>query len=40
MKKANKNLKKMPRFKNEDEERNFWARHSALDYFDNENTSG
>lgn len=26
--------KKIPKFKNEDEERDFWATHSALDYFD------
>ena len=32
MKKSNK--KRIPKFKNEDEEREFWARHSALDYFD------
>lgn len=24
----------IPRFKDEDEEREFWATHSALDYFD------
>jgi predicted DNA binding CopG/RHH family protein len=24
----------IPEFKNEDEEREFWATHSALDYFD------
>ena len=27
-------LKKLPRFKSEDEERDFWATHSPLDYFD------
>lgn len=27
-------IKKMPRFKNEDEEREFWDTHEALDYFD------
>ena len=27
-------IKKMPRFKNEDEERKFWDTHEALDYFD------
>ena len=27
-------IKKMPRFKNEDEERDFWDTHEALDYFD------
>jgi len=26
--------KMIPNFKNEDEEREFWATHSALDYFD------
>jgi predicted DNA binding CopG/RHH family protein len=26
--------KKIPNFKNEDEERNFWDSHSPLDYFD------
>jgi len=31
MKKANR---KIPKFKNEDEEREFWAIHSPLDYFD------
>jgi predicted DNA binding CopG/RHH family protein len=25
---------KIPKFKNEDEERKFWATHSPLDYFD------
>jgi predicted DNA binding CopG/RHH family protein len=25
---------KIPKFKNEDEERQFWATHSPLDYFD------
>ena len=25
---------KIPKFKNEDEEREFWATHSSLDYFD------
>ncbi|PIP52151.1 hypothetical protein COW80_04875 [Candidatus Beckwithbacteria bacterium CG22_combo_CG10-13_8_21_14_all_01_47_9] len=29
-----KNIKPIPKFKNEDEERNFWATHSATDYFD------
>ena len=28
-------LKKLPKFKNEDEERDFWDSHSPLDYFDN-----
>ena len=27
-------MKKLPKFKNEDEEREFWATHSPLDYFD------
>ncbi|MBA7641785.1 hypothetical protein ES703_49470 [subsurface metagenome] len=31
MKKGNKPI---PKFKNEDEEREFWATHSPLDYFD------
>ncbi len=26
--------KKIPKFKTEDEERDFWATHSSLDYFD------
>ncbi len=26
--------KRIPKFKNEDEERKFWATHSALDYFE------
>ena len=34
MKKMNK---KIPKFKNEDEEREFWATHSPLDYFDSSN---
>lgn len=29
-----KKLKKIPQFKNEDEERNFWATHDSSDYFD------
>jgi predicted DNA binding CopG/RHH family protein len=29
-----KNKKLIPDFKNEDEERAFWANHSPLDYFD------
>jgi predicted DNA binding CopG/RHH family protein len=29
--------KKIPIFKNEDEEREFWATHSPLDYFDSKN---
>ena len=27
--------RRIPEFKNEDEEREFWATHSPLDYFDN-----
>lgn len=27
-------LKKLPRFKNENAERNFWQKHSPLDYFE------
>jgi predicted DNA binding CopG/RHH family protein len=34
MKKINK---KIPNFKNEDEEREFWATHSPIDYFDSNN---
>ena len=34
MKKMNK---KIPNFKNEDEEREFWATHSPIDYFDSKN---
>lgn len=29
-----KHLKNLPRFKSEDEERDFWATHSVVDYFD------
>ena len=29
-----KNIKLIPRFKDEDEEREFWATHDATDYFD------
>ncbi len=29
-----KSSKRIPKFKNEDEERQFWATHSPLDYFD------
>jgi predicted DNA binding CopG/RHH family protein len=29
-----KTNKRIPKFKNEDKERRFWATHSALDYFD------
>ena len=34
MSKKKKQLKKIPKFKNEDEERDFWALHDATDYFD------
>ncbi len=27
-------IKKIPKFKNEDQERAFWAKHDATDYFD------
>ncbi len=33
----NKKLKKLPVFKNEDEERDFWATHSSVDYIDWDN---
>ena len=29
-----KNIKKLPKFKNEDEEREFWSNHDLTDYFD------
>lgn len=29
-----KKLKKIPAFKNKDEEREFWATHDSTDYFD------
>jgi len=29
-----KKLKKVPRFKNEDEERKFWAEHDSTEYID------
>ena len=29
-----KKLKKLPKFKNEDEERDFWTTHDSTDYFD------
>ncbi len=29
-----KNYKKVPKFKNEDEEREFWATHDTTEYFD------
>jgi predicted DNA binding CopG/RHH family protein len=34
MKTQMKKRKPIPRFNNEDEERDFWATHSATDYFD------
>ena len=30
-------VKKIPEFKNEDEEREFWATHSPLDFFESKN---
>jgi len=30
----NKKFKKLPKFKNEGEERKFWDSHSSVDYFD------
>ena len=29
-----KRFKELPKFKNEDEERDFWATHDSTDYFD------
>jgi len=29
-----KNLKSIPKFKNEDQERRFWAKHDSTDYID------
>ena len=29
-----KNIKKLPKFKNEDEDRDFWTTHDLPDYFD------
>jgi len=29
-----KNLKQIPKFKNEDQEREFWSKHSSVDYID------
>ncbi|MDP1678050.1 MAG: BrnA antitoxin family protein [Bacteroidota bacterium] len=29
-----KNLKKVPKFKNEDDERKFWATHDTTEYYD------
>lgn len=34
MAKKLKKIKPIPTFKNEDQERDFWATHSAMDYFD------
>jgi len=34
MKKAKNKIRPIPKFKNEDEERNFWATAEATDYFD------
>ena len=33
--KKNKRLKLIPKFRNEDEERKFWDKHSLADYLDN-----
>ena len=33
----NKKLKSIPKFKNEDEERNFWAKADSSEYFDWDN---
>ena len=30
-------IRSIPKFKNEDEERDFWATHDATDYFDMDN---
>ncbi len=32
-----KRILPIPKFKNEDEERDFWATHDATDYFDTDN---
>lgn len=32
--KKNKKILTIPKFKNEDEERDFWSTHDATDYFD------
>jgi len=32
-----KTVKRIPKFKSEDEEREFWATHSPLDYFETKN---
>jgi predicted DNA binding CopG/RHH family protein len=34
MKKRENARKPIPRFENEDQERDFWARHDVVDYFD------
>lgn len=34
MSKQKKQLKKIPKFKNEDEEREFWASHDSTEFFD------
>ncbi|MBM3254485.1 MAG: hypothetical protein FJZ16_09550, partial [Candidatus Omnitrophica bacterium] len=34
MKKIRNKIKPIPKFKNEDEERNFWATADATEYFD------
>jgi hypothetical protein len=34
MKKRQNARKAIPRFENEDQERDFWARHDVVDYFD------
>ncbi len=31
---STKKLKVIPKFKNEDQEREFWAKHSSIDYVD------
>ena len=31
----NKKIRKIPGFKNEDEERKFWSTHSTIDYIEN-----
>jgi len=35
--KSNKNLKQIPKFKNEDEERDFWDKADITKYFDTDN---
>lgn len=35
--KNSKNLKSIPKFKNEDEERDFWEKADATEYFDMDN---